>query len=231
MATTEQETSLKSPTANPAEHRGMPQAAETVTDVLNDSQRPAKRPKHSQHSQPAYGPLPLTETTLQTLEDTYGPLELGLPHFISLCAYLSVLLCWGWHIRPSDMVAFLAQYKLFRATMPGDRTAFVPSNQPITPSYHLWFFTQPRGQFRAEVITANHLRQLWRANHYHFLRCELSLKQIIRRNSSWIAKSPTTPDRAADSPDRSMTDAFSTADGSHISEAQQGPKRKRLDIV
>ncbi|OAL29727.1 hypothetical protein AYO20_09111 [Fonsecaea nubica] len=99
-------------------------------------------------------------STLHVFDAAYGPVPLEPTQFVSLCAYLCRLLRWGWHIQTADTDAFI---RLIRR----------------------WFLQQPRGGHGERILTELTLRELWRDNRYLFLRTELSLCSILRRNTLW----------------------------------------------
>lgn len=127
--------------------------------------------------------LIVTLTTYEKLTTEYE-IKIPLPQFVGLCGYLCVLLRWGWHIKTVDMDAFVQMYQHFENALCEFEEDQSRLNEPAIPAYHQWFLEQPRDAFSHRVLDEKTLRQLWRENHYEFLRAELSLIHIIKNNSN-----------------------------------------------
>ncbi|KIW14400.1 hypothetical protein PV08_07182 [Exophiala spinifera] len=65
--------------------------------------------------------------------------DLGDQAFISLCAYLIVILDWGYQLDSADYDLFILEYPMYEADLPSLYSSQLDTHTVRIPSYHKWF--------------------------------------------------------------------------------------------
>ncbi|KAK5061410.1 hypothetical protein LTR84_007952 [Exophiala bonariae] len=130
---------------------------------------------------PATRDLRHTNQVHSEMTAQYGGEDLPLPQFVGLCGYLCTILRWGYHVHTVDLDAFVQLHSSFVGKLPDFEREQSDVSNPLIPSYHEWYLEQPsevRELYTSSILTEARLRDIWRENHYEFLKVELSLIKI-----------------------------------------------------
>ena len=121
--------------------------------------------------------------------------EFSREKFVSLCAYLCVLLRCGRRASISDLDSFFVRYSEYQVAYPALEVQQLLAPKVCIPSYHQWLDDNPILE-EAAVSSYNYilnepiLRQIWAENQYTFLNIELRLKALANSSSRERATAP-----------------------------------------
>ena len=114
----------------------------------------------------------VTITTYRQFQQRYSA-TFSVDVFVGLCAYLYVLLRWGYDITATSYDSFLNTYHHFQDTI------YAPQKENTPLVYHTWFIdTQLREDMCGVVVDGNALSAVSRENQYTFNFVEKSMEII-----------------------------------------------------
>jgi hypothetical protein len=112
--------------------------------------------------------------------ETLYQVEFSFNQFTGLCAYLCVLLRWGYCIATPDLDGFIYQYTRFASALANMEQHAITTDSSI-PAYHQWYqrhkSPNPAPQ---RILDEPLLRDVWRENPWTFLLTQCSMEAIVK---------------------------------------------------
>ncbi|KAL2424152.1 hypothetical protein ABEF95_002964 [Exophiala dermatitidis] len=133
-------------------------------------------------------------------------ISLSPEQFTGLCAYLDVILQWGYQIDETAYDRFILRYPDYNAALPQlqQRAKTITTARAQIPSYHVWFQQQnhdsdtvtsadpdPADQLEgssSSILTRAVLDDVVRENRYTHLRTRLTLEAIMKKGMDGEAR-------------------------------------------
>lgn len=132
----------------------------------------------------------VTDTIILQLRARYN-VSLSKAVFIGLCAYLNIILIWGYEACATDLDRFVICYPAYEIELPHMHRQAASSERCEIPSYHEWLnqpqalqtcariFDSSNAREHGPVLSEAVLRNIWQEHVFSFMWAMFSMQRIV----------------------------------------------------